>query len=155
MKAFVRIAVVSASALIPLTAGMATVHSEPGDAPRTCAVPADMSGKFMIMYGSTPAMPGTPPGHSMTMVRFTSADQLQYRIASSTTWQDTSYTMRSPEPGVAIIDGMQPAEAGPISYSVTLRCRTDEAGDYSLSAPGAPTPDSDSVAFYRFTNGPQ
>ncbi|MEV6279654.1 hypothetical protein [Nocardia sp. NPDC051832] len=153
MQAPIRLAVIAAAALLPALTGIGIVHAEPDEPPIGCSIPADMTGKSMVMYGTTPAMPTTPLGNSMTMVRFESADHLQYRVGGGQ-WQDTSYTASNPEPGVVIIEGVQLAEPGPVNYSVTLRCHTNDSGDYTFSAPGAPVPHPDSMAFWRFTNRP-
>lgn len=143
-------AAVAAAALLP---GTQLAQADPGDTPRVCTVPTEFAhGTYLILYGSTPAVPAAPIGDSMTLVRFPAPGALQYTVVGSSVWHDGTYTYNSPEQGVAIVDGIQPDAPEPLTFTLTLRCRTNDTGEYAYTAPGSPQATSDNVTAYRFTN---
>ncbi|MFF2551217.1 hypothetical protein ACFVUS_09450 [Nocardia sp. NPDC058058] len=151
MRAIPCVAAIAATALAAPLFGASTATADPADPPRVCTVPADITGKHLITYGSTAAVPAAPIGDSMTLLRFPAPGALQYMVVGSGIWRDGTYTATSPEQGVMVIDAVQPTEAEPITYSLTLKCRTNDTGDYTYSAPGVPAASTDNVAVYRFT----
>lgn len=144
MKA--RVVLVATAALTAVLPGIGDARAD--DPPRVCTVPADPAGHFLILYGSTPAVPAAPIGDSMTVVRFPAANTLQYMVVGSGDWHDVTYTYSSPEPGVAVLDSVQGRDS--FRYELTLRCRTNDTGDYTYTAPGAAIASSDNTAVYRF-----
>lgn len=153
MQAGVRVAAFGVTALAWILPATGPLHADPGG----CTVPADTSNQYLILYGGSRPVPAAANGESMAIVRFPSQGSLQYLVAGTGVWHDSTYTYTSPEPGVAVIDATEPAAAGPLTYSVTLRCRTNESGSYSYTGPGADAPSTDNAApgtsnaTYRFS----
>ncbi|GAB2545997.1 hypothetical protein [Nocardia heshunensis] len=136
-----------------LLAGIPSAQADPGDTPRVCTVPTELAhGTVLILYGSTPAVPAAPIGDSMTLVRFPAPGALQYMVVGSGVWQDGTYTYSSPEQGVAVIDSTQTSAPQPIPFTMTLRCRTNDTGQYAYTTPDGAQATDDNVTVYRFTH---
>ncbi|MEU1208065.1 hypothetical protein [Nocardia sp. NPDC005825] len=148
MQAGVRVATLSVIAAAWILPATGPLHADPG----ACTVPTDTTKHNLILYGGTPAAPAAPRGQSMTIVRFPSQSALQYMVAGTGAWHDGSYTYTSTEPGVAVLDATETAADGPVTYSVTLRCQTNESGSFSYTGPGSNTDNAapGNPATYRF-----
>ncbi|MFE5283944.1 hypothetical protein ACFRAQ_03090 [Nocardia sp. NPDC056611] len=153
MQAGIRVAAFGVTALAWMLPATGPLHADPG----ACTVPADTTNQYLILYGGSRSVPAAANGESMAIVRFPSQGSLQYMVAGTGVWHDSTYTYTSPEPGVAVIDATESAAAGPVTYSVTLRCRTNESGSFSYTGPGADAPSTDNAApgasnaTYRFS----
>ncbi|MEV0247537.1 hypothetical protein AB0H76_13175 [Nocardia sp. NPDC050712] len=151
MKHFAR--VVAGAALVGGTLLSSGVGSADPDQPLPqCTVPDQVVGKFLILRGTTPPTPLAPPGDSMVVVRFPTAESLQYMVVGTGVWHDGNYTYTVPEPGQAVIDSTQTDTPEPITYSLALRCRDHVSGDYRYTLGDSPDPGPEHQATYRFQN---
>ncbi|MBL1076162.1 hypothetical protein JK358_17325 [Nocardia sp. 2] len=151
MRGPVRAALIAAAALMSTLPGAGASHATPENPPPVCTVPTDLAERRLILYGSTPGVPSAPNGDSLVLVRFPSADRLQYIVVGTGSWQDSDYTYSSPEPGTAVLTGRQTTAGNPVDYTLTLTCRTNDTGDYRYEASSAPAAGSEHTAVYRFT----
>ncbi|MEU8901349.1 hypothetical protein [Nocardia sp. NPDC048505] len=135
-----------------LSSGVGHADPEPALPPPSCSVPDEVVGKFLILRGTTPSVPLAPPDHSMVVVRFPTADMLQYMVVGTGVWHDGNYTYTVPEPGQAVIDSTQIDTPEPISYSLRLWCRDNVSGDYRYIIGDSPDPGPEHQATYRFQN---